>query len=216
MLLRAVAVGFLLVVAGLLLFSVVNPPITPYMWSERSRLGEIDHVWTRWENIAPEMARAAVAAEDANFCLHWGIDVDAVRAALAAGGQRGGSTISQQVVKNVYLWHGRSWGRKALEAAITPLMEALWSKQRILEVYLNVAEFDAGVFGVEAAARHYFGVAPADLDARQAALLAAILPAPKARSAAQPSGFVTHRAQSIRAGAATIAADGRAACFEAA
>jgi monofunctional biosynthetic peptidoglycan transglycosylase len=214
MVLRVVAVGFLVTVAGLLLFSVVNPPITPYMWSERSRLGAIDHAWTRWENIAPVMGRAAVAAEDANFCLHWGIDVSAVRAALAEGGQRGGSTISQQVVKNVYLWHGRSWNRKTLEAAITPLMEALWSKQRILEVYLNVAEFDEGVFGIEAAARHYFDVAPADLDARQAALLAAILPAPKARSAAQPSGFVAHRAAGIRDGAATIAADGRAACFE--
>ena len=102
--------------------------------------------------MSPQLARAIVAAEDANFCNHWGFDIDAIQAAIADGGTRGASTLSQQVVKNVYLWHGRSWTRKALEAALTPLVEALWSKQRIFEVYLNVAEFDEGVFGVEAAA----------------------------------------------------------------
>ncbi|WP_425040211.1 monofunctional biosynthetic peptidoglycan transglycosylase [Primorskyibacter sp. S187A] len=199
---------------ALLAFRFLNPPTTPYMLSERARLGEIDQVWVPMERIAPVMARSAVAAEDANFCLHWGIDVDAVRAALEDGGARGGSTISQQVVKNVYLWHGRSYWRKGLEALITPAMEAVWTKRRILEVYLNVAEFSEGVFGIEAAAQHYFGVAPADLTATQAARLAAILPAPKSRSASNPSSFVRNRARAIRAGAATIQADGRAACFE--
>ncbi|MGX9356149.1 monofunctional biosynthetic peptidoglycan transglycosylase [Roseobacteraceae bacterium S113] len=214
MVLRGMALAFLFAVFALIVFSVINPPITPYMWSERSRLGEVDYVWVRMENIAPVMGRAAVAAEDANFCLHWGIDVNAVRAALDAGGARGGSTISQQVVKNVYLWHGRSYTRKVLEAAITPLMEALWSKHRILEVYLNVAEFDEGVFGVEAAAQHYFGVAPAELSSTQAARLAAVLPAPKSRSASRPTAALRKRAASIRSGAATIKADGRSACFE--
>jgi monofunctional biosynthetic peptidoglycan transglycosylase len=166
------------------------------------------------ERIAPVMARSAVAAEDANYCLHWGFDMAAIRDAIDGGATRGASTISQQVVKNVYLWHGRSWPRKALEAGLTPLAELAWSKRRMLEVYLNVAEFDRGVFGVEAAARHYFGVAAADLTAVQAARLAAILPDPKGRSASEPSDFVRRRAAAILDGAETIRADGRAACFE--
>ena len=164
--------------------------------------------------IAPVMARSAVAAEDANFCLHWGFDMGAIRDAIADDSVRGASTVSQQVVKNVWLWHGRNWARKALEAAITPLMEAAWSKRRVLEVYLNIAEFDEGVFGVEAAARHYFGVAAADLSAVQAARLAAVLPDPKGRSASRPSAALRQRAAAIVDGAATIARDGRAACFE--
>lgn len=197
-----------------LTFSAVNPPTTPYMFAEGRRVGGVNQTWVPIEQIAPSMARSAVAAEDANFCTHWGLDLTAIRAALADGGNRGGSTISQQVVKNVYLWQGRSWLRKSLEALMTPLVEAVWSKERILEVYLNVAEFDEGVFGVEAAAVHYFGVQAKDLSDVQAARLAAILPAPKSRSASQPTSFVQRRATSIRDGAATIAADGRAGCFE--
>ncbi len=212
--LRAVAVAFLLAVVLAILWGTVNPPTTWYMMGEKHRLGAVEQTWTPMEQIAPVMARSAVAAEDANFCLHWGFDMVAIRAAIESGGDRGASTISQQVVKNVYLWHGRNWTRKALEAVMTPLVEALWSKRRILEVYLNVAEFDAGIFGIDAAARHYFGVAPADLTPDQAARLAAILPAPKDRSASKPSDFVRKRARSIRDGAATIAADGRAKCFE--
>jgi len=195
-------------------FTIVNPPTTPYMFSESRRVGGVNQTWVAMEDIAPVMARSAVAAEDANFCLHWGLDVNAIQAALEDGGNRGGSTISQQVVKNVYLWQGRSWFRKSLEALMTPLVEAIWSKERILEVYLNVAEFDDGVFGVEAAAVHYFGVQAADLTAVQAARLAAILPSPKTRSASQPTSYIRRRAASILDGAATIRADGRAACFE--
>ncbi|MFT6531002.1 MAG: monofunctional biosynthetic peptidoglycan transglycosylase [Limimaricola cinnabarinus] len=200
--------------ALVLLFSTFNPPITPYMMSERARLGEIAHDWVPMEEIAPVMARAAVAAEDANFCLHWGLDLKAIRTAMASGGNRGASTISQQVVKNVYLWQGRSWLRKALEAGMTPAVEAVWSKRRILETYLNVAEFDEGVFGVGRAAPHYFGVSAADLSEVQAARLAAILPDPKARSASDPSDFVRRRAAAILDGAATIRRDGRDDCFE--
>ena len=176
-------------------------------------LGDIERQWVPMERIAPVMARAAVAAEDANFCRHWGFDMAAIRSAIDAGGRRGASTISQQTVKNVYLWQGRSWPRKALEALVTPLMEALWPKRRVLEVYLNVAEFDEGVFGAEAAARHHFGVAAADLSETQAARLAAVLPAPQSRSASNPSQFVRTRAAAIRDGAATIRADGRDDCF---
>lgn len=195
-------------------YAVINPPTTPYKISETRRLGSVSHQWVPMEAIAPVMARSVVAAEDANYCLHWGFDMGAIRDAIDEGAQRGASTLSQQVVKNVYLWQGRSWGRKALEAALTPVVELVWSKRRILEVYLNVAEFDAGVFGVEAAARHYFGTSAADLSSTQAARLAAILPAPKLRSASDASPFVRQRAAAIVDGAATIARDGRAACFE--
>ena len=194
--------------------AVMTPHKTFYMRQEAKRLGEIDHVWVPYGEIAPVMARAVVAAEDANFCNHWGFDMSAIRNAIEAGGNRGASTISQQTVKNVYLWHGRSWSRKALEALITPVVEVIWSKQRIVEVYMNIAEFDEGVFGVEAASHHYFGVGPSDLRAQQAAQLAAVLPNPKKRSASRPTANLRKRAASIRDGAATIRRDGRAAGFE--
>lgn len=212
--LRSTTILIVTVMVLVLVFSKVNPPITYTMWSEKKRLGNIDREWVPMEEIAPVMARSAVAAEDANFCLHWGFDVEAIRDALEEGAARGGSTISQQVVKNVFLWQGRSWVRKALEAAITPAVEAVWSKRRILEVYLNVAELGEGVFGVEAAARRNFKVGPDQLTGRQAALLAATLPSPKTRSASQPTNWLSKRARSIADGAATIRADGRDDCFE--
>ena len=198
----------------ILLFSFVPPPINFYQLGEIWRLGGIEKDWVSYEEIAPVMGRSAVAAEDANFCNHWGFDMAAIRQAIEEGSNRGASTISQQVVKNVFLWHGRSYLRKALEAVLTPAVELLWSKERILEVYLNVAEFDEGVFGVQAAARHYFDVDAKDLSALQAARLAAVLPDPKGRSASEPSSFVRSRTRAIISGAETIAADGRSACFE--
>ena len=212
-LLRAVLGVAGVVILAVLMFRFVPPPTTPYIWGEARRLGGVAQDWVAMEDIAPVMARSAVAAEDADYCLHWGLDVTAIRRAVADG-TGGASTISQQTVKNVYLWHGRSWTRKAIEALLTPVVEALWPKRRILEVYLNVAEFDEGVFGVQAAARHYFGVDAADLNAVQAARLAAILPSPRTRSASDPSDFVRRRAAGIVDGAATIARDGRAGCFE--
>ena len=199
---------------AVLLYGFVNPPITHTIWAEQRRLGAVEREWVPMERIAPVMAQSAVAAEDANFCLHWGFDMGAIRDALDDGAVRGASTISQQTVKNVYLWQQRSWLRKAIEAVMTPTVELFWSKRRILEVYLNVAEFGEGVFGVEAAARHWFGVSAAEMSPTQAARLAAVLPAPKTRDAADPSPWLRSRAASIRDGAATIAADGRAACFE--
>ncbi|WP_293577040.1 monofunctional biosynthetic peptidoglycan transglycosylase [Phaeobacter sp.] len=212
---KRLALGALLItLIPILLFSVVNPPTTFTIWSEYRRLGDIDREWVPIEAVAPVLARSVVAAEDARFCQHWGLDAQAIRAALADGGQRGASTISQQVVKNVFLWQGRSWFRKALETLMTPMVEAIWTKRRILEVYLNLAEMGEGIFGVEAASRHYFGVGPDELTARQAALLASVLPNPKQRSAARPTDFMRKRAAQIVDGAATIRADGRAACFE--
>ncbi|MGS4945498.1 monofunctional biosynthetic peptidoglycan transglycosylase [Meridianimarinicoccus sp. RP-17] len=189
-------------------------PATPYMLAERVRHGTLAHDWVAIGAIAPVMQRAAVAAEDADFCSHWGFDIAALRAAIDGGLRRGGSTISQQTVKNVFLWQGRSWPRKAAEAILTPVVELAWSKRRILEVYLNVAEFDTAVFGVEAAAQHYFGVAARDLSGVQAARLAAILPSPKTRSASSPGDFTRGRAAAILDGAETIRRDGRAACFQ--
>ncbi|MBN2630930.1 MAG: monofunctional biosynthetic peptidoglycan transglycosylase [Rhodobacteraceae bacterium] len=196
------------------LFSFLNPPVNIYQLQESARLGGVQRDWVSWDEIAPVMGRSAVAAEDANFCLHWGFDMTAIRAAVAQGGNRGASTITQQVVKNVFLWHGRSWLRKAMEAVLTPAVELVWSKQRILEVYLNVAEFDEGVFGVQAAARHYFNVDARDLSALQAARLASVLPDPKGRNAAKPGPFVRRKTAQVISGAETIKADGRSACFE--
>ncbi|WP_212523079.1 monofunctional biosynthetic peptidoglycan transglycosylase [Actibacterium sp. MT2.3-13A] len=212
--LRAVAALFLLAVAVMLLFRFVDPPITHTIWAEQRRLGSVDRQWVPADEIAPVALRAIVAAEDANFCAHWGFDMGAIRDAIEAGARRGGSTISQQTVKNVFLWQGRSWPRKALEALLTPLMEALWPKRRILEVYVNVAEFGEGVFGIEAAAHRYFGVAPGALSAAQAARLAVVLPNPKGRDAANLPEALRRRAAQVMDGAATIRADGRSSCFE--
>ena len=198
----------------IVLFSFLPPPINLYQLGEAWRLGGISKDWVGWDDIAPAMGRAAVAAEDSNFCLHWGFDMAAIREAIEEGSNRGASTLSQQVVKNTCLWHGRSWLRKAMEAALTPAMELVWSKQRILEVYLNTAEFAEGVFGVQAAAQHYFGVDARDLSDLQAARLAAVLPNPKEYDAGKPGPFVRKRANQILSGAETIAADGRAACFQ--
>ncbi len=212
---RGVLAVFALFLIWILAYSVLPVPGTFYMMAESGRQGDmVDYQWVPMERMSPHLARAVVAAEDANFCAHWGFDLAAIRSAIAEGGNRGASTISQQTVKNTFLWHGRSWPRKALEAMITPVVELTWSKQRILEVYLNIAEFDRGIFGVEAASRHYFGVGPENVTAQQAAQLAAILPAPKERNAGSPGPFVRRRAAQIVDGAATIARDGRAACFE--
>lgn len=197
----------------ILAFAVVPPPINLYQIGEAWRLGGIEKDWVGWDRIAPEMARAVVAAEDANFCLHWGFDMAAIRVAIEEGSGRGASTLSQQTVKNTFLWHGRSWLRKAMEAGLTPLVELVWTKRRILHVYLNTAEYDEGVFGVQAAAQHYFGVDARDLTPVQSARLAAVLPDPKGRDAGNPGSFVRSRARAILAGAETIAEDGRADCF---
>lgn len=212
---RAVTVFY---AALILLFAFVPPPTNVYQVQESWRLGGIEREWVGWDDIAPVMARSVVAAEDANFCLHWGFDMAAIREAIDEGGARGASTLTQQVVKNVFLWHGQGWTsramRKGFEALLTPAVELVWTKRRILTVYLNVAEFGEGVFGVQAAARHHFGVDARDLTPLQAARLAAVLPDPKGRNAANPGKFTRRRAGQIMDGAETIRADGRAVCFE--
>jgi monofunctional glycosyltransferase len=207
------ALGFQAVIIFLLAF--INPPTNFYMLSESRRLDGIKQKWVAIEDVSPHVARAVVAAEDANFCQHWGFDLAAIRSVVTSGSSRlrGASTLSQQVAKNVFLWPNRSWVRKLLEAETTLMIELLWSKRRIVEVYINVAELDEGVFGVGAAGPHYFGVNAKDLTLHQAARLAAVLPNPKGRSAVNPSGKTRKRTGAIIQGARTIDADGRDDCF---
>jgi len=203
----------LVVALVVLAFRWVNPPLNYYQASEWWRLGGLERDWVAMEEISPVMQRSVVAAEDANFCKHWGVDFEAIVQVIEDGSRRGASTITQQVAKNVFLWPDRSYVRKALEAGFAGAIELVWGKRRILEVYLNVAEFDEGVFGVEAASAHYFRVSASELSAAQASRLASILPDPKGRSAAQPAPFVVKRSNGVASGAATILRDGRAACF---
>lgn len=204
--LRWLALRFLALMAALVMFyALVNPPTTWTVASEATA----PRAWVDIEDIAPVLRRSVVAAEDANFCLHWGFDMAEIRKVVASGSSRGASTLTQQTAKNVFLWQGRSWTRKVLETAFTPMIEAFWSKRRILEVYLNVVEFGPGIFGIGAAAREYFGTTPDRLTPVQAARLAAVLPAPKTRS----PGGASRRSRAIADGAATIERDGRADCL---
>lgn len=191
----------------------INPPITYLIAAEWVRIGDISRDWRDLEEMGSHIPLAVVAAEDARFCAHWGLDVDAIRQALSeTHRRRGASTISQQVAKNVFLWPDANWARKGLELGFTVLIEGIWPKARILEVYLNVAEFGPGVFGVEAGARRAFDRGAEDLTPRQAALLAAILPAPKSRNPASPTPWLSRRAASIADGAATLRRRGDAEC----
>lgn len=199
-----------LMVVLVLIFSLINPPTTWTIVEGQREYPGTPRTWTPIGDIAPVMVRAVVAAEDANFCNHWGFDMIEIRKVVASGSNRGASTLTQQTAKNVFLWQGRSWPRKVLETMYTPMIEALWSKRRIAEVYLNIAEFGPGIFGVSAAAKHYFGTTPDKLSARQAAALASILPAPKTRKPDPRS----RRTRAIVDGAATIKADGRAGCLQ--
>jgi monofunctional glycosyltransferase len=162
----------------------------------------IRHQWRPWEELSVHAKLAVIAAEDQRFLEHRGFDTVEMRRAWQASRNgarlRGASTISQQTAKNLFLWTGRSWARKGLEAWFTLLIETLWSKQRVLEVYLNIAEWDDGVFGLEAAAQHYFGVSADRLSETQASRLAAILPSPRTWDAARPSPHVERRSQWIR------------------
>lgn len=199
------------------LFQYINPAAGIYQSAERNRLGEIQQIWTKTDEIAPVVFRSVVAAEDAKFCAHHGIDWNVIKDVLEEGGTRGASTITQQVAKNVFLWHGRGksiYLRKALEIPIALLIDLTWSKARILEIYVNIVELDEGVFGFGAAAKHYYGVTPDKITAFQAARLAAILPAPKSRSPLKPSAFIKRKTKIVRDGAETIRIDGRASCFE--
>ncbi|MFU1519675.1 monofunctional biosynthetic peptidoglycan transglycosylase [Vreelandella alkaliphila] len=204
---RGALAFIVLSIALVLLFRFVPPPGSMVMVERKiqswinSEPIDIQRQWRSWDNLSSNAKLAVIAAEDQRFPQHRGFDLVELKRALKASldGERlrGASTLSQQTAKNVFLWSGRSWARKGLEVWFTLLIEMLWSKQRILEVYLNVAEWDTGVFGLEAAAGHYFGASGSALTERQASLLAAILPSPRTRSASRPDAQVERRSQWI-------------------
>ena len=179
----------------------IAPPFTAVMLEQPVPLAKVDYRWVDGHAIASSAARAAMAAEDQRFLDHHGIDFVSLDRALEDYREgeelRGASTITQQVAKNLFLWQGRSFMRKVLEAYFALLIELVWSKQHILETYLNIAEFGPGVFGVEAAAQRFFGVPASRLTAPQAALLAAVLPNPRRFNVARPSDYVRNRQEWI-------------------
>ena len=210
----AILVG--LVLGSVAIHRLVPPPLT-FLMVTRAVEGEgLSYRWKPLDDISPRLVEAVIAAEDARFCSHRGFDLEAIEKALRTnekGGRlRGGSTISQQTAKNVFLWPGRDWVRKGFEAGYTVLIETLWGKRRVMEVYLNVAEWAPGVYGAEAAARHWFGKSAADLSPREAARLAAILPSPRRYDAASPGPYIRRRAARVQAAMGTVRADGLAAC----
>lgn len=192
---------------GILIFAVLPVPFSAVM-AERQLSswfrGDFSYVarseWVSHEEVSPWMLLAVMAAEDQRFPQHNGFDLEAIKTVLQGGERRemrGASTISQQTAKNMFLWSGRSWIRKGLEVVLTTGMEVVWSKQRILIVYLNIAEFGDGIFGVEQAAQHYFHKSARHLTMSEAALLAAVLPAPHRFSVATPSRYTLQRQQWI-------------------
>ena len=209
--LKTIGKFFLKITIGCLLFSLlvvslfkwVDPPITSFMIRDKlEALRKKEKItlrceWADLKNISPSMQIAVIAAEDQNFSDHHGFDFEAIEKAIKHNQRsrriRGASTISQQVAKNLFLWPGRSFMRKGLEAYFTTVIELLWSKKRILEVYLNTVELGKHIFGVEAASKLYFNTSAKRLTPEQAALLAAILPNPHRFSARNPSPYIMSR-----------------------
>ena len=195
------AIYFLVItVAWVGLYAVVPPPVTATMILDDNG---ITKDWTSFSDISPNMVRAVIAAEDGKFCSHNGFDTEAIQKAIernAQGGRlRGGSTISQQVAKNAFLWQDGGFFRKGLEAYFTFLIETIWSKKRIMEVYLNIAETGIGTYGVQAGAQRYFRKDAKDLTTIEAARIAAALPSPKTRAVNGVSGFTRRYGNTIAA-----------------
>jgi monofunctional glycosyltransferase len=203
------SIGFIaLSVAWTLFFSVVPVPLTPLMViravgaAADGRMPKFEKDWVSFDEMTPRLARAAIAAEDIKFLEHAGFDWEAITKAIEHNNRgrrvRGGSTISQQVAKNVFLWPARSWIRKGFEAYFTVLIETFWTKKRIMEVYLNVVELGDGIYGVEAASQLYFKRPAEKLSENQAALLISVLPNPRVFKVDRPSGYVRFRQSMIQ------------------
>lgn len=199
-----------------LAYRFVPPPATLTMFDRMLSGDDVDHPWTPLSGISPHLVRAVIAAEDSRFCLHGGFDYEAIDEAIdhnkRARKRRGASTISQQTAKNAFLWNGGGWVRKAAEAWFTLVVETIWSKRRIMEVYLNIAEWGDGHFGAEAAARARFGKSATDLTAQEAALLAAVLPSPNKWRVDPPGPYVQRRAGMLRKRMEVVRNDGLDAC----
>ena len=198
LLLKATFWFVLITVLWVLLYRFVPPPITATMALDENGSGQN---WMSLEQMDRSMAIAVIAAEDGNFCIHNGFDYDAIQRAWeerqSGERQRGGSTISQQTAKNVFLWQGGGWFRKGLEAYFTVLIEFLWGKERIMEVYLNVAETGIGTYGANAGAMRYYGHDASSLTELEAARIAAVLPAPKTRDANRPGSWTARYANQL-------------------
>ena len=211
-------VGLVGPVIAVAIYRFMPPPLT-FLMVERVIEGHgFDRRWAPLNRISPQLVRSVIGAEDARFCEHHGFDWIAIRKAMSHNAQRpgrvrGGSTISQQTAKNVFLWPRRNWVRKGLETWFTVLIEVIWGKARIMEVYLNSIEWGPGVYGAEAAAQANFGVSAARLSPAQAARLAAIIPRPLSWKAARPGPYIQRRGGHIVAAAGTVSRDGLADCI---
>jgi monofunctional glycosyltransferase len=204
--LRRVGLLVLLIMAGLLLsiiaFRFVNPPITPVMIAEKLKGRTLKHQWVPLEDIARDLPFAVISSEDGRFCAHWGVDWAAVKDAVEEAKRRhrsvrGASTIPMQTARNLYLWTDRSYVRKVLEVPLAYLITVFWPKQRVIEVYLNIAQWGPGIFGAEAAAQTYFHKSATELTRQQALLLAAALPNPLLRNPGKPSPRMLRIAKSV-------------------
>jgi monofunctional glycosyltransferase len=204
---RIAGVALLIVLALpyflILVYRFVDPPFSALMARQWLSGVSIHQQWVDFEDISPALPLAVMTSEDAAFCRHWGVDWNAVGAALedAEDGERvrGASTIPMQTAKNLFLWNGQSYLRKLLEVPLAYAMTAIWPKRRVLEIYLNIAEWGPGIFGAAAAARYHFGKTAAQLSPREAALLAAALPSPRTRHAGRPNGLTARIAARIGA-----------------
>ena len=209
-------IGVGLPMTAVLIYRVAPVPLTPLMVKRMFQGQGLDHRWTPLYEMSPNLVRSVVAAEDARFCEHHGFDFDAMQKAFEAnqrGGKiRGGSTISQQTAKNVFLWDGRSYLRKGLEAYFTVLIETVWGKHRIMEVYLNSIEWGPGIYGAQAASERIFHEPARDLSPAQASRLAAILPSPLKWQAARPGPYVARRSGRIGKAMGAVRRDGLDGC----
>lgn len=202
---------WIFVILWVLLYRFAEPPGSYLTFRDRQAGMEVDRRPVALTEISPHLPVAVMAAEDQRFCLHHGFDWEAIGKAAQFNERhdrtRGASTISMQTAKNAFLWPARSWIRKGVEAFFTLLVEALWPKERIMEVYLNIAEWGPGIFGAEAAAQHYFNKPASKLSTREAALLAAALPSPLKSNPARPTSYLNNRARSIQIEMGDVASD---------
>ncbi|SEM43810.1 monofunctional biosynthetic peptidoglycan transglycosylase [Sphingomonas gellani] len=212
------ALAFVLVtVAWVALYRFVPPPFTFTMLGDVVHGQGVTKTWMPLDRIDPDMPRAAIAGEDARFCVHNGFDWKGIASAAASNAEgrriRGGSTISQQTAKNAFLFQGGGYVRKAFEAYFTVLIEAIWGKRRIMEVYLNLAETGIGTYGVEAGAERYFNHSATTLSPTEAARIAAVLPLPKKRAAVDPHGFVRRHGNRLARYVGTVRRAGLDSCL---
>jgi len=213
---KLVVAFFAISILWVLAYRFVPPPITLTMIGDVFAGRGLDKDWMPISQIDRDMVRAAIAAEDSKFCQHNGFDIEAIEDAMkrnASGGRiRGGSTISQQTAKTTFLWNGGGYARKGVEAWFTFLIENLWGKRRIMEVYLNNAETGLGTYGVNAGSERYFGHDASAMSATEAARIAAVLPLPKKRGATAPKGFTRRYGNTITARIGVVGRDGLDAC----